>query len=69
MQTSPMAIFWMLIVVILEVRLSSYVFDPHLSELKWHGRNVSHSALFVAKYISEQLYAGAGSKGLLRSAE
>lgn len=69
MQTSPISMFYTVIVDILVVRLSSYVGEPHFSVLKLHGRNVSHSALFVAKYLSEQLYKGAGSRGLLRSAE
>lgn len=61
--------FYTVILVTLVVRFSSCVGDPHFSELNWHGRNVSHSALFVAKYLSEQLYTGAGSSGLLRSEE
>jgi hypothetical protein len=69
MQTSPVSKFYTLIVDMLVVRLRSYVGEPHFSVLKVHGRNVSHSALLVAKYLSEQLYEGAGRSGLLRSTE
>ena len=69
MQTSPILKSYTLIVDILFARLSSYVGEPHFSVLKLHGRNVSHSALFVAKYLSEQLYKVELTAGLLRSYE